>query len=294
MDILVSLRGVSFMHGLVLAAAAAMTSAAVRADVPDPLAQLEAAQQRIFVEVAPSVVYLTTKEGLGSGFIVSRDGLVLTNHHVVGKQTTVEVVMHDGRRLTGTVVERAKTADLALVQLPLAQTRPVPLGDGDGVRVGAWAAAVGHGRGGIWTFNTGMVSNIYPVESGRPIFQTQIPLNQGSSGGPIVDRRGRVIGVVTAGIVDAQAINFGIKIDVALRELKLLSARCDCLVITAPSGVPVFVDGVLRGAGPRVIAPIEPGRHEVSAVVREQRRRVNVQFPEQRAVAIEADSARSE
>ncbi len=256
----------------------------------DPLAELEAAQQRIFVKLAPSVVFIHTRTGFGSGFVVSRDGLVLTNAHVVGDQKTVGVVMHDGQKLIGMVLERAKTADLALVQLPLAKSEPIALGDSENLRVGAWAGAIGHGRGGIWTFNTGMISNIYPASTGRPVFQTQIPLNPGASGGPVLDRNGRAIGVVTAGIADAEAINFAIKIDVALRELKPMAARCECIVVVAPAGVPVLVDGVMRGSGPRVVVPVSPGPHEVVAVIKDQRRRFTLQFPEQRGVTIGADA----
>ena len=267
-----------------------LVAASPAASVADPLAELELAQQRIFVRLAPLVVFLHTKTGFGSGFVVSRDGLVLTNAHVVEGQATVGVVMHDGRTLTGTVLERARTTDLALVQLPLAKTEPIPLGDSDSLRVGAWAAAIGHGRGGIWTFNTGMISNIYPVETGRPVFQTQIPLNPGASGGPILDRKGQAIGIVTAKLKDAEAINFGIKIDVALRELRPLAARCECIIVVAPENVPVLVDGVMRGTGPRVVVPVEAGAHEVVAVVKDRRRRVVVNFPAQRNVTIAADT----
>jgi S1-C subfamily serine protease len=273
--------------------ATALLAPAVRTEVvapPDPLAELEAAQQRIFVRLAPSVVFIHTKAGFGSGFIVSRDGLVLTNAHVVEGQSTVGVVTNDGQKLTGTVLERAKTADLALVQLPLAKTEPIPLGDSDALRVGAWVGAIGHGRGAIWTFNVGMVSNIYPAETGRPVFQTQIPLNPGASGGPIFDRKGQAVGVVTAKLSNAEAINFGIKIDVALAELKAMAARCECLVVVAPEGVPVLIDGVMRGTGPRVVAPTSVGPHEVVVVVKDKRRRFTLQFPEQRSVTISADS----
>jgi serine protease Do len=279
----------SLMFAALLAAAAPTLPVAAPTEGHDPLAALEAAQQRLFAELAPSVVFISNKEGFGSGFLVSRDGLVLTNAHVVGAAATVDVVMHDGRRHTGTVLEKHKTIDLALVQLPIASSAPLTFADGEALRVGAWIGAIGHGRGGIWTYNTGMVSNIYPLESGRPVFQTQIPLNPGASGGPIFDRRGRVVGVVTAALKDAESINFGINIAVALKELKQLGARCECLVVGAPDKTPVFIDGVMRGLGPRVVVPATPGAHEVVAVVKDRRRKLVVEFPAQRVVNLNAD-----
>jgi len=269
--------------GALLAVPARPVAAATEPD--DPLAALERAQQKLFAAHADKVVFLATRKGLGSGFVVSRDGLVLTNAHVVGDAKTVDVVMHDGRKLQGTVLERAKKGiDLALVQLPLAKTEPFALARAEALRVGAWVGSINHGRGAIWTFSTGMVSNIYPAGGARPVFQTEIPLNPGSSGGPIFDRHGRVVGVVTAGIEDAQAINFGIKIDVALLSLDLLASRCECLVVSAPKGVPVFVDGVLAGVGPRVVAPVDAGDHEVMAVVAGKPRQRRARTPQTRSV----------
>jgi serine protease Do len=259
----------------------------------DPLAQIEHAQQVLFDQIAPAVVFIKTRQGFGSGFIVSRDGLVLTNAHVVGKHKSVDVVMHDGKRFTGTVVRSVEKSDLALVQLPLAKTVPLRLGDGKRLRVGQWLGAVGHGHGGIWTFNTGMLSNIYPASSDQRMFQTQIPLNPGASGGPIFDRTGAVIGVVTSGIVEAASINFGVAIDVALEVLGPLAARCDCLVVKAPKDVPIFVDGVMRGAGPRLVIPVTPGPLEVVALIANERRKVRLRFPEQRTVDLASGGARA-
>ena len=108
--------------------------------------------------------------------------------------------------------------------------------------------------------------------------------------GVVALRKGQAIGVVTAGMTDAESINFGIKIDVALHELKPLAARCECLVVVAPEGVPVLIDGVMRGTGPRVVAPVGVGTHEVVVVVKDKRRRFTLQFPEQRSVTITADA----
>lgn len=259
------------------------------ASQPDPIADLEAQRQKLFDAAAPAVVFIGVGDGFGSGFFVAA-GLVLTNAHVVGKNTTVDVVLHDGRRLRGHVVERARDdLDLALVSVDAMRTASIPIGDLGALRVGSWVASVGHGRGGIWTFTEGMVSNIYPVGSEKPVFQTQIPLNPGNSGGPILDRGGRVVGIVTTGMTDSNAINFAIPIDVALRSLPRLTDLCGCLVINAPAGVAVFVDGKMAGKGPRVVVPAVERSYQIFAVINGKMRRQQVSYPKIRTVDLATD-----
>ena len=250
------------------------------------LESLELEQQALFQKVAPTVVLISRGDVFGSGFFVSRDGLVLTNAHVVGTAQAVSVILNDGRKLEGKVLERGKDkVDLALVQVALKGAPTLAVSGISSVRVGSWVAAVGHGRGAAWTFNTGMISNIYPDGAERPVFQTQIPLNPGNSGGPIVDRLGRVVGVVTAGDMTAQALNFGISMEVAERSLERLSRACECFVVEAPPGVPVFVDESMAGTGPRVVVPAATHKsYRVFAVIGGQRREAQVAFPAQREI----------
>lgn len=274
----------SLLGAQLLVAPVAAPVAASAAPPFDPLAELERQQQALFAAAAPSVVLIRSASGIGSGFFVSSSGLLLTNRHVVGKSKRVDIILNDGRRSTGVVVQVAKDdVDLALVQAEIRDVRPLPLADLRTLRVGAWAAAVGHGEGAIWTFNTGMISNIYPVGS-LPVLQTQIPLNPGNSGGPVLDRSGRVLGVVTAGIEDAQNLNFAIRIDMAAQVLPQLRTHCKCLTIHAPVDVPVFLDGALAGRGPTVVVVVEAGAHEAFAVVKGKRRAAKAQFPRERVL----------
>jgi S1-C subfamily serine protease len=267
--------------------AAAGLAASARAD-DDPLLAVERAQQRVFDAVAPSVVFLDRAEGYASGFAVAPD-LVLTSAHVVGAAKEVDAILSDGSRRRATVVERAADdTDLALVRIAGAALRPLALATYD-LRVGAWVGAVGHGVGGAWTFTVGMVSNIYPRGADRPVFQTQIPLNPGNSGGPIVDREGRVIGVVTAGIKEAQSVNFAIRTQVACRTLAQLRPLCDVLTIRAPAGVAVFVDGRSVGVGPTVVVPAEKRTYKVMVVVGGKLRERQVTFPAQRMIDLGAN-----
>lgn len=258
----------------------------------DPLAALERQQQALFDRVAPAVVFISNGKGFGSGFLVTQGGLVLTNAHVVDRQKVVDVVLQDGRKLKGTVIERAaEDIDLALVKVPITLAPTLPLGEAGDFRVGTWVASVGHGMGGVWTFTTGMISNIYPLGADRPVFQTQIPLNPGNSGGPIFDKTGRVLGIVTSGIENTNAINFAIRADVALHKLSKLAENCDCLVVTAPVGLPVFVNGKMVGQGPRVVVPASAGEYEVFAIIQGSMRRAKLTFPAQKTVDLSPPSA---
>ena len=240
---------------------------ALGADV-DPLSQIEQRQQELFAQTAPSVVFIRAGDGIGSGFFVNERGLILTNAHVVGKRKQVDVVLHDGRRLPGDVVELgADNIDLALVQVDLKGNEALELILAHDLKVGSWVASVGHGGGGVWSFNVGMISNIYALAGERPVVQTQIPLHQGNSGGPIIDRQGRVVAVINRGKADSNAINFAILIGDAFERLSKLDAPCLCLRVTAPAKVPVFLDGQMIGTGPRVVAPLGTNPRELSAVV---------------------------
>jgi serine protease Do len=272
---------VAFGVALAGVASAAVTSAG-------PLADLEREQQALFARVQPSIVLISDGRGLGSGFFVSRDGLILTHAHVVGTAAEVDVVTPEGNKLRGKVIERAAGGvDLALIEVPWKQSPPLVLSRAP-LRIGAWVGAVGHGMGGVWTFTTGMISNLDPQGQERSVFQTQIPLDPGNSGGPVFDKDGRVVGIVNAGIRESSSVNFAIRADLALTRLTRLADRCDCLVVEAPPGTLLFVDDQHVGSGPRVVWPVAPGEHEVMATMGGMVWREKVRFPETRKIAVPA------
>ncbi len=270
---------------IALACVAMVAPASSRADA---IEDLERQQQRLFLQVAPSVVFIATPSSLGTGFFVSNDGLILSNAHVVGEEKVVTVLLQDGRKVEGKVEAIAPDGlDLALVKVAVTGTRPLTISSGS-LQVGSWVASIGHGLGGAWTFTTGMVSNIYPLGAERPVFQTQIPLNPGNSGGPVVDRHGKLVGVVTAGVERSNDVNFAIRADIALRVFPALATDCDCLVIQLPSGVPVFIDGTLAGKGPRIVVPTSERRtFRVQAALQGAMREYLVSWPDQRTLTIE-------
>jgi len=263
----------------IAAAVAIAAPAAARAD--DGLAAVEREQRALYDRVAPSVVYIVTADGIGTGFVVGATGLILTNAHVPGKASAVDVILFDGQKRKGRVVERARDdIDLVLLDIGRHTLPSLPLSDRP-LQIGTWVASIGHGLGGTWTYTTGMVSNIYPSQDkkDKPVFQTQIPLNPGNSGGPIFDRHGVVVGIVTAGIREAQSINFAIRSEQALRALPRLGGACACLTVLVPDGVDVFVDGAAAGKGPKLVVPVVHGDHEVIAIVGGQARKTRVSYP---------------
>lgn len=249
------------------------------------IADLEQWRTGLYESMADSVVFISTKQGHGSGFFISDDGWILTAAHVVGDAKTVKIVLRDGRRVQGTVREKAKDKlDFALVSVDLKHTQPLALADDSSLVVGAWVGSIGHGTGGIWTFNTGMLSNIYPAGANKPVFQTDIALNPGNSGGPIFDRHGRVIGIVTAGIQAANNVNYGVEIGEALASLSQISAHCQCWRFVAPKNVPIFLDGESVGTGPELVIPAREGAHEVFAVVDGKMKKYTLSWPANRGV----------
>jgi S1-C subfamily serine protease len=255
--------------------------------VPNPLLEMEREQEHVFDQISGSVVFVSTAEGFGSGFFVNDNGLILTSAHVMGTSIVARVITPDGRSYEGRLYKRAdNNIDLVLIKIRARGTVPLKLLEKANLRVGAWVASVGHGKGGIWSFNSGMISNIYPDGADRPVFQTQIPLNPGNSGGPVVDTGGRVLGVVTARMTGAEGINFAIRSEVALQCFPELSGVFDGLTIVAPKDVPVFVNGQLAGVGPRATYQPEPGVIEVYGVINGTIKRLSVRFPERRLVEL--------
>ena len=160
-------------------------------------------------------------DSAGSGFIIAPDGYVLTNAHVVGSAPEMRVHLTDGRTLAGTTVGTDVATDLALVRLSASGLPYASLGDSDGLRPGQLVVAIGNPLGFQSTVSAGVVSSLgrtLRAKNGRlieGIVQTDVALNPGNSGGPLVDSAGRVVGINTAIIQGAQNISFSVPANTA-------------------------------------------------------------------------------
>jgi S1-C subfamily serine protease len=160
-------------------------------------------------------------EGAGSGMIVAPDGFVLTNHHVVEDAAEIEVSTTDGGTFAAQLVGADPATDLAVVRAGANGLPSIALGDSDAARVGQLVIAIGNPLGFQNTVSTGVISALGRTLRGQAgrlienVIQTDVPLNPGNSGGPLVDSRGRVIGINTAIIGMAQGISFSVPVNTA-------------------------------------------------------------------------------
>jgi serine protease Do len=164
------------------------------------------------------------QRGTGSGFVISTDGLILTNAHVVDQADRVSITLRDGRSFDGKVIGTDPMTDVAIVKIEGENFPIVQLGNSDHLKIGEWAIAIGNPLGLENTVTTGIVSATGRNSSqiGVPdkrvnFIQTDAAINPGNSGGPLLNAQGEVIGINTAIIQNAQGIGFAIPINTAQR-----------------------------------------------------------------------------
>ncbi len=171
---------------------------------------------------------------LGSGFLIDSRGLVLTNAHVAFGRQFIIVTLDDGSSVAAELVGADPIFDIAVLRIPSPKDGAlptVPLGDSDRIRVGQDVVAIGNPLGLDQTVTRGIVSGINrimpetPLSLLEPLIQTDTPINPGNSGGPLLDRCGRVIGINTAIIEDAQNIGFAVPINLVKEILPSLLSR---------------------------------------------------------------------
>jgi serine protease Do len=167
-------------------------------------------------------------QGMGTGIIVSADGLILTNFHVVSSTREIAVTLESGRKYRGEIVGTDAQTDLALVKIPAAGLPPVEFGDSDRIEVGDWVIAIGSPLGLNYTVTAGIISakgrNIFGVDNLAygEFLQTDAAINPGSSGGPLFGMDGKVIGINAAVSRRGQGIAFAVPSNLAVEVVRQL------------------------------------------------------------------------
>lgn len=178
---------------------------------------------------APPEQERTVPRGVGSGFIISDDGYILTNNHVVAGSSDIFVTLTDGKEQKARIIGTDDRTDLALVKIDAKGLKPLPIGESRSLKKGQWVLAIGSPFGLESTVTAGIVSAINR-ETGDylPFIQTDVAVNPGNSGGPLIDLSGRVVGVnsqIVSRSGGFMGISLAIPIDEAMQVVQQLKSH---------------------------------------------------------------------
>ncbi len=208
------------------------TAVVVLPNVPQIIANARPSIVLIEVEVPVQLGPRTTiSEATGTGFVFTADGLIVTNAHVVSGAQSIEVTLADGSSVAGTLAGMDLAADIALVQIDRTGLVPLTIGSSSNLKVGDFVVAIGNAlalEGGP-TASHGIVSALHRAVSVENqtlnnLIQTDAAINEGDSGGPLLDAAGAVVGINTIASTNAQNIGFCIPIDDALDVIARLES----------------------------------------------------------------------
>ncbi len=198
-----------------------MAATTAKSSGKSPSAAKDAAELAEFVR--PSLVKITQlgregADGIGSGFIVSADGFIATNLHVIGEARRLQIEMHDGKTHAVTAIHASDNhLDLALLKIDAKGLQPLRLGDSAKVRQGDPIVAMGAPEGLAFSIVQGVLSATREID-GQDMLQVAVPIEQGNSGGPMLDMQGRVLGILTLKSMKTDNLGFAMPVN----ELKKL------------------------------------------------------------------------
>ncbi|MER1966197.1 Do family serine endopeptidase [Castellaniella sp. GW247-6E4] len=226
---------------------------------------------------SPAPAERTVPRGIGSGFIISDDGYILTNNHVVDKSNGIFVTMTDGKEYKAKVIGKDARTDIALIKIDAKDLKPLPIGDSNMLKKGQWVLAIGSPFGLDSTVTAGIVSAINrDTGDYLPFIQTDVAVNPGNSGGPLINLQGQVVGInsqIVSRSGGFMGISLAIPIDEVMRVVDQLKAHGK--VTRGRIGVQIteVADDVAKALGldkahGALVSNVEPGGPAAKAGVR--------------------------
>lgn len=233
------------------------------------------------------------KAGTGSGVVLSTDGYIITNNHVINGSSSITVRTSDKRNFEAKLVGTDPTTDLALLKIEAKDLVPIELGDSSKVEVGQWVLAVGNPLGYDGTVSAGVVSSLgRSLQDGANSYlvgaiQTDAPINPGNSGGALVDTNGKLVGINTA-IASQNGGSVGIGFAIPVNRVRRVAE--DIRKFGGPKLIGLGIEPTYRDPETgEILGPdiIHPSRRMVQAMYQ---RRFNVTPPEEGVVIVNVDS----
>ena len=171
-------------------------------------------------DVLESVVSVRTDKGQGSGAIIDERGYVVTNLHVINGVSRIEAYTYSKKTYDASIVGYDSAADIAVLKISQDNLKSLKFADSDGVGVGEKVIALGNPAGLDFTVTEGIISARRDASNGLLYFQTDVPLNPGNSGGPLVDKKGEIVGINNFKVGGLESLGFALASDDAARAVK--------------------------------------------------------------------------
>ena len=214
-------------------------------------------------KIRDAVVTVAVQNRTGTGFIVNSDGSMLTNKHVVGEAKSVTVKLRNGDQVTAQVVKAAEARDVCLLKLDRQHLPAVQFASSAKLKQGQAVAAMGAPFGLEGSLTKGVVSAVNRDIDGQKFIQIDAALNQGNSGGPIINEDGVVVGMATKAAKEAQNVGFAIPSDELMSFLSAANVPYEAALSEATKGgtttEPEKTEPAPESAGPPAGAPVPPG-----------------------------------
>ncbi|RZD31613.1 MAG: hypothetical protein CXT77_01840 [uncultured DHVE6 group euryarchaeote] len=198
----------------------------------ESLAELSAVSgdfSKVVADAVRGVVSVLTDDGQGSGAVYSEDGYIVTNYHVIKTASNIEVLFSDGSRADAVLIGSNSVNDIALLKVDLDNLYELDFGNSNNIKIGEKVVALGNPLGLSFTVTEGIVSakDRIIIEGSAGLIQTDVAVNPGNSGGPLLNKEGEVIGIVNAKLAGYEGLGFAIPSNIVVSDISSILAAAN-------------------------------------------------------------------